>query len=69
MEDISSTALTKNKGIIPDISTYADVFDFLAKHAVYKNTDISQKKEITNTRIGDSKKSIHGGSYHIADAE
>jgi P4 family phage/plasmid primase-like protien len=68
MTDVGSIAGEIQKSIIPDISSYADVFDFLAKHAVYKNND-AQKKIITNTRIGDSKKNIHGGSYHIPDAE
>ena len=68
MEDPTSAANKPSKSIVPDISSYADIHDFLAKHAIYKNND-GNKKVITNTRIGDSKRGITGGSYHISDAE
>ena len=68
MEDPTSAATNPIKSIVPDISSYADIHDFLAKHAIYKNND-GNKKVITNTRIGDSKRGITGGSYHISDAE
>ena len=64
MEESTSS----NNSIVPSESSYADFYDFLAKHSVYKTND-SSKKTITNTRIGDTKKNIHGGSYNISDAE
>lgn len=54
--------------IVPSINDYADIYDFLAKHSVYKTND-SQKKNITNTRIGSPKQNIPGGSYNITDVE
>ena len=60
--DTSST-----NSIVPDISAYRDFQDFLAKKTVKK--DHTDKKVITNTRIGDKTKSIFGGSYNIQDAE
>src|SRR5210317_813034 len=64
MEESTSS----NNSIVPSESSYADFYDFLAKHSVYKTND-SSKKTITNTRIGDTKKNIHGGSYNVSDAE
>ena len=52
--------------IVPDISEYRGYPDFMSKHMI-KNKDI--KNIITNTRIGDSKLAISGGSYNISDAE
>ena len=63
-----SAALPGNN-IVPNVTDYADVYDFLAQHSVYKMNDNSQKKVITNTRIGDNKSGIHGGSYNIPDIE
>jgi REP element-mobilizing transposase RayT len=51
--------------IIPSISSYRDINDFLSKHYVQKGSD----KPITNTRIGDKEHGIGGGSYHIPDSE
>jgi len=48
---------------------YRDVFDFLAKHVHQKDLPTTNPKPVTNTRIGDAKTSIHGGSYHIPDCE
>ena len=67
MEDSTSTA-SNSDSIVPSESSYADFYDFLAKHSVYKSND-SSKKIITNTRIGDTKKNIHGGCYNVPDAE
>ncbi len=53
--------------IVPNISVYRDFQDFLAKKAVKK--DHNDKKNITNTRIGDKSKKRLGGSYKIRDAE
>jgi P4 family phage/plasmid primase-like protien len=65
MTQKSQNMSTESK-IIPDISDYQGFPDFLSKHIKKKeNTDI----DITNTRIGDSKLAISGGSYHISDAE
>ena len=51
--------------IIPSITSYRDISDFLSKHYVQKGSD----KPITNTRIGDKEHGISGGSYHIPDSE
>jgi P4 family phage/plasmid primase-like protien len=51
--------------IIPTVTNYRDINDFLSKHYIQKGSD----KPITNTRIGDKENGIHGGSYHISDAE
>jgi hypothetical protein len=48
---------------------YRDVFDFLIKHTHQKNPNSTNPKPVTNTRIGDQKLSIHGGSYHIEESE
>ena len=56
----------QDMSIVPGMEDYSDIKDFLAKHAITKNVN---KKPITNTRIGDNKKNIYGGSYHISDAE
>jgi P4 family phage/plasmid primase-like protien len=56
-----------NSKIIPHITDYRDVFDFLSKHIAKKKTD--PNATITNTRIGDANLSISGGSYNITDAE
>jgi hypothetical protein len=42
--------------------------EFLKLHT-FKKEDASPEKQITHTRIGDSKANIHGGSYHIPDSE
>ena len=48
---------------------YRDAFDFLSKHIHQKNPHSTNPKPVTNTRIGDPKLNIHGGSYHIEDSE
>lgn len=57
-----------NSSIIPPASSYRDVYDFLSKHTLQK-TATTGKKPHTNTRIGDEKSNIHGGTYNIPDAE
>lgn len=64
MEQNSSCAVS-NQSIIPTVSSYRDINDFLFKHLIQKDSD----KEKTNTRIPDAKNGIHGGSYHIPDSE
>jgi P4 family phage/plasmid primase-like protien len=54
-----------NQSIIPSISSYRDINEFLSKHYVQKGSD----KQITNTRIGNKTSGIYGGSYHIPDSE
>ena len=48
---------------------YRDAFDFLSKHTHQKNPHSTNPKPVTNTRIGDPKLNIYGGSYHIDDSE
>ena len=48
---------------------YRDAFDFLIKHTHQKNPNSTNPKPVTNTRIGDQKLNIHGGSYHIDETE
>ena len=55
--------------IIPDITDYKDYYDFLSKKIIKKRTDSNNTVTITNTRIGDSKSGISGGSYNIPDCE
>jgi len=64
MENNQSGA-EKTQSIIPTISSYRDINDFLSKHYVQKGSD----KEITNTRIGDKEFGIYGGKYHIPESE
>uniref|UniRef100_A0A6C0JE41 SF3 helicase domain-containing protein n=1 Tax=viral metagenome TaxID=1070528 RepID=A0A6C0JE41_9ZZZZ len=52
-----------------NIKTYRDTSDFLSKHVHQKDLPTTNPKPVTNTRIGDPKQSIHGGSYHIPDEE
>jgi P4 family phage/plasmid primase-like protien len=50
--------------------TYRDFNDFLTKHAIQKDRNsTTATKPITNTRIGDPKANIYGGSYHVPDSE
>lgn len=66
MEVVNSTAInTVSKSTIK----YRDVNDFLSKHIIQKNTNSTNPKPITNTRIGDDKLGIYGGSYSISDEE
>jgi len=53
----------------PPPMQYRNFDDFLAKHVIQKSANAPNTKTITNTRIGDSANGIHGGSYHIPDAE
>uniref|UniRef100_A0A6C0DE30 SF3 helicase domain-containing protein n=1 Tax=viral metagenome TaxID=1070528 RepID=A0A6C0DE30_9ZZZZ len=64
MEHTSSCAVL-TQSIIPTVSSYRDINDFLSKHQLQKGSD----KEKTNTRIGDPNGGIYGGSYHIPDSE
>jgi len=68
MEVINSTAespiILKNTGI-----KYRDLSDFLIKHTHKKDPTTTNPKPVTNTRIGDPKLGIYGGSYHIPDSE
>jgi len=66
MESNSSVADLSPKKLVVK---YRDVFDFLTKHVHQKDLPTTNPKPVTNTRIGDSKLSIHGGSYHIPDAD
>jgi hypothetical protein len=63
--DHSSALLQSKKQTIK----YRDVFDFLSKHVHQKDLPTTNPKPVTNTRIGDPKSNIHGGSYHIPDSE
>jgi P4 family phage/plasmid primase-like protien len=56
---------SNTSAIIPSVTNYRDVNDFLSKHVIQKGSD----KVITNTRIGDKNSGIYGGSYHISQAE
>lgn len=68
MEVINSTAESpitlKNTGI-----KYRELSDFLIKHTHKKDPNTTNPKPVTNTRIGDPKLGIYGGSYHIPDNE
>jgi hypothetical protein len=67
MESINSAAdltIKKQMGV-----KYRDVFDFLSKHIHQKDLPTTNPKPVTNTRIGDPKLNIHGGSYHIPDSD
>ena len=68
MESSNTEPLSSSK-IIPHITDYRDVFDFLSRHLAKKKTDSNATVTITNTRIGDSNAGISGGSYNITDAE
>ena len=67
MESQNSSAIIESKKL--SIVKYRDVFDFLSKHVHQKDLPTTNPKPVTNTRIGDSKLNIHGGSYHIPDSE
>ena len=61
-------AINQNESkIVPDISEYKGYSDFMSKHMIKKKDN--SNNIITNTRIGDSKLAISGGSYYISDAE
>jgi P4 family phage/plasmid primase-like protien len=66
MESNHSTAVSQPKKLTVK---YRDVFDFLSKHVHQKDLPTTNPKSVTNTRIGDAKQNIHGGSYYIADAD
>jgi len=63
--NLIDTTMSTSK-IVPTMEAYRDVHDFLAKHVVPKGASGIEK---TNTRIGDAKSNIYGGTYHIPDAE
>jgi P4 family phage/plasmid primase-like protien len=48
---------------------YRDIYDFLTKNTYQKNQNTTNPKTVTNTRIGDIKKNIYGGSYYIPEEE
>jgi P4 family phage/plasmid primase-like protien len=61
----ASTLPTTNMNV-----SYRDINDFLIKHTIKKDQgNTPATKSITNTRIGDQKSNIYGGSYHIPDSE
>ena len=43
--------------------------EFLRKHMIKNDEKNDEQKNPTNTRIGDKKSNIYGGSYHIPDEE
>ena len=57
-----------SSSIVPTAKAYTDVYDFLKKHSV-KKTATNEKTNNTNTRIGDAKLNIYGGTYNIPDIE
>jgi P4 family phage/plasmid primase-like protien len=63
--DDSAAIHTVNKSSIK----YRDIADFLSKHIREKNSNTTNPKPVTNTRIGDTKLGIYGGSYSIPDEE
>lgn len=69
MESKPSKAMIKPKLKLASDNVYRDVFDFLSKHVHQKDLPTTNPKPVTNTRIGDAKMNIHGGSYHIPDSE
>jgi P4 family phage/plasmid primase-like protien len=66
MESDHSTAVSIPKKLA---IKYRDVFDFLSKHVHQKDLPTTNPKPVTNTRIGEAKLNVHGGSYHIPDAD
>lgn len=66
MEQSDSTP--SSSSIVPTASAYIDVYDFLKKHSVKKGAN-QEKLNNTNTRIGDAKLNIYGGTYNIPDIE
>ena len=64
---------TSTASLIPTTNMntiYRDFNDFLIKHSIKKDQgNTTAKKPITNTRIGDQKSNIYGGSYHIPESE
>jgi P4 family phage/plasmid primase-like protien len=66
-ESSHSNAVSLSKKLT--IVKYRDVFEFLSKHVHQKDLPTTNPKPVTNTRIGDSKMNIHGGSYHIPDVD
>jgi hypothetical protein len=57
---------TTNPRAIPG---YRDLNDFLIKHTIPKGANAPNIKQITNTRIGDTKTNIYGGSYNIPESD
>lgn len=69
MDSQHSATVNNNNNVKPASMKYRDYTDFLSKHIHQKNPNSTNPKSVTNTRIGDPKLNIHGGSYHIDDAE
>ena len=70
-QSIPKSPITENESkIVPVISDYNGYPDFMSKHMIKKkDSNNNNNNNITNTRIGDSKLAISGGSYNISDAE
>ena len=58
---MTDVANMKKLNIVPNKSDYRNFADFCQKHIKKKENNL----QITNTRIGDAKQSIHGGSFHL----
>lgn len=69
MESHQNNVADSNNIINNKMIKYRDLYDFLSKHVHQKNPNSTNPKAVTNTRIGDPKLSIHGGSYHIPEEE
>ena len=69
MEANHSNTITLDNNVKNTSIKYRDTFDFLSKHIHQKNPNSTNPKPVTNTRIGDPKLNIHGGSYHIEEGE
>ena len=66
MEDQTSSKGKSN--LIPDITAFRDVDDFLGKYSNKSADKNNNSKVHTNTRIGNKNKGIPGASYNIPDA-
>lgn len=66
MEDLTSSKSKSN--VIPDITAFTDVYDFLGKYINKSSDKNNNSRTHTNTRIGSKTHGIIGGSYNIPDA-
>ena len=66
MEDQTSSKGKIN--LIPDITAFRDIDDFLGKYSNKSADKNNNSKVHTNTRIGNKSKGIPGASYNIPDA-
>ena len=69
MEISNSAATNTVNTTVNNTIKYRDINDFLSKHFNQKNTNTTNPKPTTNTRIRDDKLNIRGGSYTIPDEE